>query len=59
MLCLIGDVFLMLPADRLVPGLVAFLFAHVAFSISLVDDAGYEWYRVNEDLRRDATLPDA
>src|ERR1700687_5680181 len=41
-LCLIGDVFLMLPADRLVPGLVAFLFAHIAFSVGfLLVDADF------------------
>ena len=41
-LCLIGDVFLMLPADRLEPGLVAFLFAHVAFSVGfLLADADF------------------
>jgi uncharacterized membrane protein YhhN len=33
--CLVGDVLLMLPADRFVPGLVAFLACHVAFVVGL------------------------
>jgi uncharacterized membrane protein YhhN len=37
-LCLVGDVLLMLPADLFVPGLVAFLFGHVAFIIGMVVD---------------------
>jgi uncharacterized membrane protein YhhN len=41
-LCLIGDVFLMLPNDRLEPGLVAFLFAHVAFWVGfLLEEADF------------------
>jgi uncharacterized membrane protein YhhN len=41
-LCLVGDVFLMLPNDRLEPGLVAFLFAHVAFTVGfLLEDADF------------------
>lgn len=35
-LSLIGDVFLMLPSDRFVPGLVAFLGAHVAYVVGFV-----------------------
>jgi uncharacterized membrane protein YhhN len=31
---LIGDVFLMLPADRFVPGLLSFLLAHVAYIVA-------------------------
>lgn len=34
--CLAGDVLLMLPSDRFVPGLVAFLAGHVAFVIGMV-----------------------
>ena len=34
-LCLVGDVFLMLPRDAFVPGLVSFLLAHVAFIVGL------------------------
>ncbi|MGH9113622.1 MAG: lysoplasmalogenase [Acidimicrobiales bacterium] len=38
---LVGDVFLMLPGDRFVPGLAAFLLAHVAYAIGmLVDGVG-------------------
>ncbi len=33
-LSLIGDVFLMLPGDRFVPGLVAFLLAHVCYIVA-------------------------
>jgi uncharacterized membrane protein YhhN len=35
-LSLIGDIFLMLPSDRFVPGLSAFLLAHVAYSIGFL-----------------------
>jgi uncharacterized membrane protein YhhN len=35
-LSLVGDVFLMLPKDRFVPGLVAFLLAHVAYVVGMV-----------------------
>ena len=34
-LSLAGDVFLMLPADRFVPGLASFLLAHVAYVVGL------------------------
>ena len=34
MLSLIGDVFLMLPGDHFVPGLVAFLLAHVCYIVA-------------------------
>jgi uncharacterized membrane protein YhhN len=34
-LSLAGDVFLMLPSDRFVPGLVSFLLAHVAYVVGL------------------------
>ena len=33
-LSLVGDVFLMLPGDRFVPGLVAFLLAHVCYIVA-------------------------
>lgn len=33
---LIGDVFLMLPGDRFVPGLVGFFVAHVAYVVAMV-----------------------
>ncbi len=40
-LSLIGDIFLMLPSDRFVPGLSAFLLAHVAYSVGfLIDSPG-------------------
>ena len=35
-LSLVGDVFLMLPRDRFVPGLVAFLGAHVCYVVGLL-----------------------
>lgn len=35
-LSLLGDVFLMLPGDRFVPGLGSFLLAHVAYIVGLV-----------------------
>lgn len=34
-LSLLGDVFLMLPSDRFVPGLVAFLLGHVAYIVGM------------------------
>lgn len=34
-LCLAGDVFLMLPGDRFVPGLVSFLLGHIAYVVGL------------------------
>lgn len=37
-LSLAGDVFLMLPGDRFVPGLASFLLAHVAYAVGLVVD---------------------
>lgn len=37
-LCLLGDVFLMLPQDAFVPGLVAFLLGHVAYIGGFVAD---------------------
>jgi alkenylglycerophosphocholine/alkenylglycerophosphoethanolamine hydrolase len=37
-LCLIGDVFLMLPQDLFVPGLASFLLGHVAYVIGFVTD---------------------
>lgn len=48
-LCLLGDVLLMLPADLFVPGLVAFLFGHVAYSIGMVVD-GLDGRRVGVGL---------
>jgi uncharacterized membrane protein YhhN len=38
MLSLLGDVFLMLPRDVFIPGLVSFLLAHVAFIVGLWTD---------------------
>jgi uncharacterized membrane protein YhhN len=35
---LVGDVFLMLPGDRFVPGLASFLLAHVAYAVGMVVD---------------------
>src|SRR5690606_15697068 len=35
-LSLLGDVFLMLPRDRFVPGLASFLLAHIAYIVGLV-----------------------
>jgi uncharacterized membrane protein YhhN len=40
-LSLAGDVFLMLPQDRFVEGLVAFLFAHICFLVALAGDARF------------------
>jgi len=39
-LCLAGDVFLMLPQDRFVAGLGSFLVAHVAFTVGFVLHGG-------------------
>ena len=39
-LCLAGDVFLMLPADRFVPGLASFLLAHLAFTVGFLLEPG-------------------
>jgi uncharacterized membrane protein YhhN len=39
-LSLLGDVFLMLPSDRFVPGLASFLLAHVAYIVGLNIDGG-------------------
>ncbi|WP_266183743.1 lysoplasmalogenase [Dyella humicola] len=42
MVCsLAGDIFLMLPQDAFVPGLVAFLIAHVCFIRAMLDDARF------------------
>jgi uncharacterized membrane protein YhhN len=38
---LAGDIFLMLPQDAFVPGLVAFLIAHVCFIRAMLDDARF------------------
>lgn len=38
---LLGDVFLMLPGDFFVPGLAAFLLAHVAFLAAWLDDSRF------------------
>jgi uncharacterized membrane protein YhhN len=41
-LSLLGDVFLMLPRDAFIPGLVSFLLAHIAFIVGLwVDGIGF------------------
>lgn len=37
-LCLLGDVFLMLPQDVFVPGLAAFLLGHVAYVVGMLVD---------------------
>lgn len=39
-LSLAGDVFLMLPRDRFVPGLVAFLLAHLCYLVGLLQGSG-------------------
>ena len=39
-LSLVGDVFLMLPGDRFVPGLAAFFFAHVAYVVGFAVGPG-------------------
>ena len=39
-LCLAGDVFLMLPQDRFVPGLASFLVAHVLFTVGFALHGG-------------------
>src|SRR5918992_4239407 len=36
LLSLVGDIFLMLPSDRFVPGLVSFLFAHVCYTFAFI-----------------------
>jgi uncharacterized membrane protein YhhN len=41
-LSLAGDVFLMLPRDRFLPGLVSFLLAHVAYLIAFTRGLRYE-----------------
>lgn len=38
---LIGDIFLMLPEDRFLEGLAAFLFAHLAYIIAFTRDGGF------------------
>lgn len=38
---LAGDIFLMLPQDAFVPGLVAFLLAHLCFIFALLDDSRF------------------
>lgn len=40
LLSLAGDIFLMLPADRFVPGLLSFLTAHVCYIAAFFSDAG-------------------
>lgn len=37
-LCLLGDVLLMLPSDLFVPGLAAFLLGHIAYIVGMVVD---------------------
>lgn len=36
---LAGDIFLMLPSDRFVPGLVSFLFAHVFYIVAFIKES--------------------
>ena len=46
MLCsLVGDVFLMLPRDLFVAGLVSFLLAHLCFIAALLDDSRFAAHR--------------
>jgi len=40
LLSLLGDIFLMLPVDAFVPGLAAFLLAHLAYIVALRRDLG-------------------
>ncbi|MBV8856654.1 MAG: lysoplasmalogenase [Acidobacteria bacterium] len=40
---LAGDVFLMLPRDRFVAGLVSFLFAHLFYIAAFTSDGGHVW----------------
>lgn len=42
-LSVVGDVFLMLPKDRFVPGLISFLLAHLAYSLAF-------WSQLNGDM---------
>jgi uncharacterized membrane protein YhhN len=49
-LCLIGDIFLMLPSDAFVQGLGAFLLAHIAFIISL-------WLRLDTKAKLFVSVP--
>lgn len=39
-LSLVGDIFLMLPQDRFIPGLVSFLFAHVFYIVAFTRESG-------------------
>ncbi len=39
-LSLAGDIFLMLPQDRFIPGLVSFLFAHVFYIVAFTRESG-------------------
>jgi uncharacterized membrane protein YhhN len=39
---LAGDIFLMLPGDRFVPGLVSFLFAHVLYIFAFIYESGHD-----------------
>jgi uncharacterized membrane protein YhhN len=41
-LCLAGDVFLMLPRDMFVAGLASFLVGHVLFIAAFIDDRGHD-----------------
>lgn len=45
-LSMLGDVFLMLPSDKFVPGLVSFLFAHVSYicAFTLGYDITFTWF---------------
>ncbi|NJN83901.1 MAG: lysoplasmalogenase [Caldilineaceae bacterium] len=40
---LAGDIFLMLPADRFVPGLVSFLIAHLCYIAAFTTGVGFQW----------------
>jgi uncharacterized membrane protein YhhN len=41
--CLAGDVLLMLPSDRFVPGLASFLVGHLAYIVAFTADPGFSF----------------
>lgn len=41
--CLAGDVFLMLPTDQFVPGLVSFLIAHLLYTVGFASRTGFQF----------------
>ncbi|MFN8486599.1 MAG: lysoplasmalogenase [Caldilineaceae bacterium] len=44
---LAGDIFLMLPADRFIAGLVSFLLAHLAYIIAFTSQSGFHVWSAN------------